>query len=151
MAESLKQYIAAAERLGMSESRLEWILDRVSTSRFVSVADSRQEAEANARAELATPRYATTMYGLPVGDPGFTPIVPPQPPLSGGPEELAFAIHGTTDDVIGKIEELEGAGLRQVSINLAFRSPMEISPARFERFTRDVLPVFHESPVASAR
>jgi alkanesulfonate monooxygenase SsuD/methylene tetrahydromethanopterin reductase-like flavin-dependent oxidoreductase (luciferase family) len=140
--EGLGQYAAAARAAGFDERRIAWLLERVATNRFVLVADSREEAEALTRAELAYPSYSHQMYGLPVGDPGFQPILPASlPPLDVPTEELAgIAIFGTREDVIDQIRALETLGVHHLSVAFSFRSPPEVSRQRVERFTREVLP-----------
>ncbi|MCS6803010.1 MAG: LLM class flavin-dependent oxidoreductase [Chloroflexota bacterium] len=140
--EALKQYAAAARAAGHDEARIAWLLERVATNRFVLVADTRAEAEALTRAELAYPSYSHWMYGLPVGDPRFQPLLPESlPPLDVPADELAgVAIFGTRDDVIDQIRALEAVGVRHLSVAFSFRSSPEVSRERVERFTREVLP-----------
>jgi alkanesulfonate monooxygenase SsuD/methylene tetrahydromethanopterin reductase-like flavin-dependent oxidoreductase (luciferase family) len=140
--EGLTHYAAVARAAGHDEARIAWLLERVATNRFVLVADSREEAEALTRAELAYPSYSHQMYGLPVGDPGFQPVLPESlPPLEAPTEELAaVAIFGTRDDVIDQIRALDALGVHHLSVAFSFRSSPEVSRARVERFTREVLP-----------
>ena len=143
VADSLGQYRQHAEAAGVPKSRLEWILDRVATNRFVLVADSQAEAEELTRAELAHPNYSTRMYALPVGDPGFSPILPDLPPVPSSHEELMAGsgpVFGTRDEVIDQIQELERIGVKHISVSFAFKSPLDVSRRRAERFTEEVLP-----------
>ncbi len=49
-------------------------------------------------------------------------------------------IFGTRDEVIDQIRELERIGVKHISVSFAFKSPIDVSRRRAERFTEEVLP-----------
>ncbi|MCS7001543.1 MAG: LLM class flavin-dependent oxidoreductase [Dehalococcoidia bacterium] len=137
----IAEYAATARARNVPDEAIQFALDRVSASRYVAFAESRQQAREMALQDLAYFDWALKVYQSPLDDP-LPRTLQPVPPRDLTDDEIeARAVWGTRDDVIDQLRALEAVGVRQLSISLDSPVlPVAEGRRRLLQFTEKVLP-----------